>query len=136
MPDNDQARTLREQRYLIRKGGYFYRPNAQGYTTCKHEAGRYTIDEAVFYTHPNGLNGPRDELSYEPDILARPSGAAQAGGMEEAREGCVGSMTPERAAYFLERFKRDEKMLGPHEQWALDYAIRALAASLETTHAE
>ena len=36
-------------------------------------------------------------------------------------------MTAERAAYFLRRFKRDEKMLGPHEQQALDFAIAALA---------
>lgn len=46
---------------------------------------------------------------------------------EAAREGCVGPMTPERATYFLQRFKRDEKMLGRHEQWALDYAIAALS---------
>lgn len=36
-------------------------------------------------------------------------------------------MTAERAAYFLERFKREEKMLGPNEQSALDFAIAALA---------
>ena len=55
--------------------------------------------------------------------------AAQRGGAEPdaVREGCVGEMTPERATFFLERFKREEKMLGPHEQWALDYAIAALA---------
>ncbi len=50
---------------------------------------------------------------------------APAGGV---REGCVGTMTPERATYFLERFKREEKWLGPHEQWALDYTIAALAS--------
>lgn len=42
------------------------------------------------------------------------------------REGCTGPMTAERASYFLERFKREEKMLGPHEQWALDYALSSL----------
>jgi hypothetical protein len=47
----------------------------------------------------------------------------------ETREGCVGTMDPTRAAYFLERFKREEKMLGPHEQWALDYTIAMLAAA-------
>lgn len=36
-------------------------------------------------------------------------------------------MTSERAAYFLRRFKHDEKMLGPNEQCALDFAIAALA---------
>jgi hypothetical protein len=38
------------------------------------------------------------------------------------------SMTAERAAYFLRRFKHDEKMLGPNEQAALDFAIAVLAA--------
>lgn len=32
--------------WLIRKDGYFYRPNCQGYTTHKHEAGRYTKEKA------------------------------------------------------------------------------------------
>ncbi|KFB11082.1 hypothetical protein [Nitratireductor basaltis] len=32
--------------YLIRKGGYYYRPNSLGYTTKKSEAGRYTKEEA------------------------------------------------------------------------------------------
>lgn len=35
-------------------------------------------------------------------------------------------MAPDRAIYFLERFKREEKMLGPHEQEAIDIAIAAL----------
>ena len=33
--------------FLIRKGGYYYRPNAQGYTASVHEAGRYPEAEAV-----------------------------------------------------------------------------------------
>lgn len=32
--------------WLIRKDGYFYRPNCQGYTTGKFEAGRYTKAKA------------------------------------------------------------------------------------------
>lgn len=32
--------------WLIRKDGYFYRPNKSGYTTSKFEAGRYTKDDA------------------------------------------------------------------------------------------
>lgn len=32
--------------WLIRKDGYFYRPNCQGYTTHKHEAGRYSEAKA------------------------------------------------------------------------------------------
>jgi len=34
------------QAWLIRKGGYYYRPNRAGYTTSKAEAGRYTEAEA------------------------------------------------------------------------------------------
>lgn len=58
------AHELREAMYLIRKGGYFYRPNAQGYTTSKAEAGRYTLAEAWSHSHPNGPTGPRDGMDY------------------------------------------------------------------------
>lgn len=37
------------------------------------------------------------------------------------------AMTPKRCSFFLRRFKNDEKMLGPNEQLALDYAIAALS---------
>jgi len=36
------------------------------------------------------------------------------------------AMTAERAAFFLRRFKNEEKMLGPNEQAAIDFAIAAL----------
>lgn len=38
----------------------------------------------------------------------------------------VDTMNAERATYYLRRFKSDEKMLGPNEQAALDFAISAL----------
>ena len=50
--------------YLIRKRGLFYRPNSAGYTNVKDEAGRYTHDEAVKITHPNGPDGPRDGMPF------------------------------------------------------------------------
>ena len=37
------------------------------------------------------------------------------------------AMTAERAAFFLRRFKSEEKMLGPNEQAAIDFALDALA---------
>lgn len=37
-------------------------------------------------------------------------------------------MTSSRALYFMERFKREEKLLGPNEQAAVDYVIAMLAA--------
>ena len=38
-------------------------------------------------------------------------------------------VTPERALYFMERFKREEKLLGPHEQAAVDFVIGLLSAA-------
>jgi hypothetical protein len=35
-------------------------------------------------------------------------------------------MTAERAAYFMRRFKKEEKLLGPNEQAAVDYVIELL----------
>lgn len=37
---------IEQREWLIRKDGYFYRPNCQGYTTSKFEAGRYTRSKA------------------------------------------------------------------------------------------
>ncbi|HHM0555282.1 TPA: hypothetical protein ACRDQR_000602 [Pseudomonas aeruginosa] len=36
-------------------------------------------------------------------------------------------MSPERAAYFMRRFKSEEKLLGPNEQAAVDYMLSLLA---------
>jgi len=52
------------EQYLIIKRGFYYRPNSQGYTSSKAEAGRYTLDDAEDITHPNGPDGPRDEMHY------------------------------------------------------------------------
>ena len=38
----------------------------------------------------------------------------------------VAKMTAGRAVYFMERFKREEKLLGPNEQAALDFVISML----------
>jgi len=37
-------------------------------------------------------------------------------------------MTPKRAHYFMERFKKEEKLLGPNEQAAVDYVLALLKA--------
>lgn len=50
--------------YLIQKHGGYYRPNCQGYTDSAIQAGRYTLKQAITYTHPNGPDGPRDGMSY------------------------------------------------------------------------
>lgn len=53
-----------ERLYLIRKHGAYYRPNNRGYTTSAICAGRYSLEEARRETHPNGLRGPRDGMTY------------------------------------------------------------------------
>lgn len=43
----------------------------------------------------------------------------------------VSKMTAGRAVYFMERFKREEKLLGPNEQAALDFVISMLQRQTE-----
>ncbi|PCJ24129.1 MAG: hypothetical protein COA96_10310 [SAR86 cluster bacterium] len=50
--------------YLIRKGGAWYRHNSAGYTISAIQAGRYTRECAEEITHPNGPDGPRDNMSF------------------------------------------------------------------------
>ena len=45
-------------------------------------------------------------------------------------------MTPSRAAYFMERFKREEKLFGPNEQAALTYVINMLEKATAIQQAE
>lgn len=53
-----------EEGWLIHKAGRgWYRPNAEGYTMFPAEAGRYSRDKAIRYSHPNGLDGPRDGMT-------------------------------------------------------------------------
>ena len=50
--------------YLISKAGAYYRPNSCGYTISAIQAGRYTLSQAEKFTHPNGPDGPRDDMNY------------------------------------------------------------------------
>jgi len=58
--------------YLIRKRGMYYRPNAEGYTCEKARAGRFTLEQAISHSHPNGLDGPRDGIDYMADDAPTP----------------------------------------------------------------
>jgi hypothetical protein len=49
--------------YYILKRGAFYRPDAHGYTQNVWEAGSFTHDDAVSYSHPNGPDGPTDGIT-------------------------------------------------------------------------
>lgn len=63
---------MSERVYLIHKSGRgWYRPDSAGYTPFKHDAGRYTEDEAKAITHPNGEDGPRDGMLYRHQDLVR-----------------------------------------------------------------
>ena len=90
--------------YVIRKGGYYYRPNAQGYTPSIHEAGRYSLAEAISLTHPNGPDGPRDELSYMPAPAREVSG-------ERARTMMITLTQREQDA--LERLMAEQDLSAP-----------------------
>ncbi|WP_225037712.1 hypothetical protein [Pseudomonas aeruginosa] len=65
-----------------------------------------------------------DELLREvgPELDAQPS-PAQAEQAEAERP----EMSSERAAYFMRRFKSEEKLLGPNEQAAVDYVLSLIA---------
>ena len=51
--------------YLIHKAGRgWYRPDSCGYTLTESDAGRYSLEDAISITHPNGADGPRDGMTY------------------------------------------------------------------------
>ena len=50
---------------------------------------------------------------------------------DEPAQELVAKMTAGRAVYFMERFKREEKLLGPNEQAALDFVISMLEQQAE-----
>lgn len=65
-----------KREWLVRKGGYFYRPNGAGYTTRKIEAGRYTKAEAVLEAAVEPLHMTvlhESEIPDEPAISAPPA---------------------------------------------------------------
>ena len=47
----------------------------------------------------------------------------------QVQEPAAKAMTAHRAAYFMERFKKEEKLLGPNEQAAVDFVIDMLTAT-------
>lgn len=78
---------VEDDAWLIRKGAYYYRPNRQGYTTRKADAGRYTEAEA------------HAEASIEPDRMSAvkasdipddpPLVSAYERGVNDMREACA-----------------------------------------------
>lgn len=63
---------LVKREFLIFKAGRgWYRPDSQGYTPFKFDAGRYTEQDAISITHPNGEDGPRDGMYYRHESQVR-----------------------------------------------------------------
>jgi hypothetical protein len=59
--------------YLIfKQGGGYYRAGCHGYTLNAAEAGRFSLDEAVSDSHPNGPDGPRDGITYKHESEVMP----------------------------------------------------------------
>lgn len=57
---------MQQHGYLVFKQGRgYYRDGARGYTLNVNEAGRFSLEDAVRYSHPNGPNGPRDGITYK-----------------------------------------------------------------------
>jgi hypothetical protein len=57
---------------MLKKGGYWYRPNSQGYTGVPADAGLYDIDEAVSTAaHCQGVSFIAQSEQLKDDLLKR-----------------------------------------------------------------
>src|SRR5690606_24248146 len=112
------------------KSGAYYRPNAAGYTYNVAEAGRYTLDEAIRHSHPNGPDGPRDAITYElapPPAVAVPDETERAQVIERLR-----IMAKQRTSSQMDEDEQD----GADWQGAYDWFCgesRAIYAALTDT---
>lgn len=90
--------------------------------TTLHEAVQQAI-KALDGATRQMLNTPQRADCYSSMEELR-SALAQQG---EPPEYPASPMTAKRAAYFMERFKKEEKLLGPNEQAAVDFVLEMLA---------
>jgi len=78
--------------YLIFKSGRgYYCDEAKGYTLNVDEAGRFSREDAIAYSHPNGPKGPRDGINYRHESEVQRDGNCE----DELR---IGDLTRERDA--------------------------------------
>ena len=58
--------------YMIRKGGYWYRPESQGYTSVPADAGLYQIDDAISHAaNAQGVGFVAQSEVLKDDLLPR-----------------------------------------------------------------
>lgn len=98
---------------------------AQPSPKCATCGGTGMVDDGEITCSEGGIpyeNGPVKCVKDCPDCKAQHS-PAQAEQAEAGRP----EMSPERATYFMRRFKCEEKLLGPNEQAAVDYVLSLLA---------
>lgn len=79
------------------------------------------VDERCRYFWRTGWNAYRSAM-----LAAAPKPPAEQPKIDAHELVGLKPMTGERAAYFMHRFKREEKLLGPNEQAAVDYVIAML----------
>ena len=89
--------------------------------------------EALKFSTPNprSIDDDYAEQGWKEHIAAITALRAALVQQVEPAQELVAKMTAGRAVYFMERFKREEKLLGPNEQAALDFVISMLEQQAE-----
>lgn len=89
--------------------------------------------EALKFSTPNprSIDDDYAEQGWKEHIAANAALRTALDQQMEPVQELVAKMTAGRAVYFMERFKREEKLLGPNEQAALDFVISMLEQQAE-----
>lgn len=80
---------------------------------------------------PVGILSPIGELYTDENMHAYARAAVEADRAQRVPDWWkpASGMTAHRAAFFMDRFKREEKLLGPNEQAAIDFVLAMLAST-------
>jgi len=88
-----------------------------------------TVPQACIALKPLGDYSANAAVTAEMARMLRDRFPAPAHPAEGVPEQAAPGMTAERASYFMRRFLKEEKLLGPNEQAAMHYVISLLAAT-------